>query len=104
MIQNSANTIGLAGSRFAHHEQNEDAGDWSELPTSGRRYPLRSWPDTDKIPKGSGFLGAHLVQSLLDDGHEVVVLDNFWTGQASNLDHLSTHPNFELIKYGMNSG
>ena len=44
-------------------------------------------------------MGAHLVQSLLDDGHEVIVLDNFWTGSASSLNHLTTHPNLELIRY-----
>jgi len=40
------------------------------------------------VTGGAGFIGSHLVDGLLDLGHEVVVLDNFSTGRKENLDHV----------------
>ena len=51
------------------------------------------------ITGGAGFLGSHLCDRLLTDGHEVVCLDNFFTGRKANIQHLLSHPQFELIRH-----
>ena len=51
------------------------------------------------ITGGAGFLGSHLCDRLLTDGHEVVCLDNFFTGRKANIQHLLSHPRFELIRH-----
>jgi nucleoside-diphosphate-sugar epimerase len=48
--------------------------------------------------KGTGFLGAHLIELLLRDKHDVVVLDNFLTSQPSDLDHLAAHACLQVIR------
>lgn len=50
------------------------------------------------ITGGSGFIGAHLTESLLKDGHKVVVLDDFSTGPRSNLAAVADNPNLEIIE------
>ncbi len=47
---------------------------------------------------GAGFLGSHLSDKLIADGHEVIVLDNFYTGSKQNIEHLLNNPNFEIIR------
>ena len=47
------------------------------------------------ITGGAGFVGSHLAERLLKDGHEVLVLDNLSTGSIDNIAHLKTHPRFE---------
>ncbi len=51
------------------------------------------------VAGGAGFLGSHLCKRLLSDGHEVIALDNFYTGSKSNIKDISTNPNFELIRH-----
>ena len=48
---------------------------------------------------GAGFLGSHLCERLLNQGHEVLCLDNFFTGRRKNVAHLAENPNFELIRH-----
>lgn len=50
------------------------------------------------VAGGGGFLGSHLCDRLLNDGHYVIALDNFYTGNIENLKHLKNNPNFELIR------
>eukprot|EP00056_Hartaetosiga_gracilis_P016258 m.4480 g.4480 ORF g.4480 m.4480 type:complete len:453 (+) comp3899_c0_seq1:198-1556(+) len=51
------------------------------------------------ITGGAGFVGSHLVDVLMKDGHEVTVIDNFFTGRKRNVEHWIGHPNFELITH-----
>jgi len=51
------------------------------------------------ITGGAGFLGSHLCDRLISDGHEVLCLDNFFTGCKDNIAHLLTNTNFELIRH-----
>lgn len=48
---------------------------------------------------GAGFLGSHLCERLLKDGHDVVCVDNFFTGTRENVAHLLQDPHFELIRH-----
>src|SRR4051794_28499745 len=50
------------------------------------------------VTGGAGFLGSHLCERLLADGHEVVALDNFLTGTPANVAHLLEHDAFRLVK------
>lgn len=51
------------------------------------------------VTGGAGFLGSHLCERLVDEGHDVICLDNFFTSQKTNVAHLLTRPNFELIRH-----
>ena len=51
------------------------------------------------VTGGSGFLGSHLCERLLSDGHEVVCLDNFFTGTRTNVEHLLDNHRFELFRH-----
>jgi len=51
------------------------------------------------ITGGAGFLGSHLCERLLDDGHDVLCVDNYYTGRKANIAHLMSNPNFESIRH-----
>ncbi len=51
------------------------------------------------VTGGAGFIGSHLCERLIADGHEVICLDNFLTGRKANLDALARHPRFELVRH-----
>jgi len=51
------------------------------------------------ITGGAGFLGSHLCERLLNDGHEVICLDNYFTGRMQNVAHLRDNRNFELLRH-----
>jgi len=51
------------------------------------------------ITGGAGFLGSHLCDRLIEQGHEVICLDNFFTGRKSNIQHLVGNPRFELMRH-----
>jgi len=51
------------------------------------------------VTGGAGFLGSHLCERLLSDGHDVICLDNFFTGTKDNIVHLLGNPHFELMRH-----
>jgi UDP-glucuronate decarboxylase len=51
------------------------------------------------VTGGAGFLGSHLCERLLNDGHDVICLDNFFTGSKDNIAHLLVSPYFELLRH-----
>lgn len=53
------------------------------------------------ITGGAGFLGSHLCDRLVEERHDVLCLDNFFTGTKSNISHLLGKPNFELIRHDL---
>ena len=51
------------------------------------------------VTGGAGFIGSHLCDRLLEAGHEVLCIDNFYSSTRSNVEHLLKHPRFELIRH-----
>ena len=51
------------------------------------------------VTGGAGFLGSHLCDRLISEGHDVICLDNFFSGSKRNISHLLGHPSFELIRH-----
>ena len=70
------------------------------LPTPTTPYIMKTprLPDHQRlkilVTGGAGFVGSHLVDKLMMEGHEVTVVDNFFTGQKKNIAHWLHHPNF----------
>ena len=71
--------------------------------TLSRFSPVRLLPPSQRkrilVTGGAGFVGSHLVDRLMLLGHEVHVLDNFFTGSKTTVSHWIGHPNFELIRH-----
>lgn len=51
------------------------------------------------VTGGAGFVGSHLIDRLLEQGHEIICVDNLFTGSKRNIDHLHNHPRFELMRH-----
>ncbi len=51
------------------------------------------------VTGGAGFLGSHLCERLLRDGHDVLCVDNYFTGRKDNITHLLNHPQFEVMRH-----
>ncbi|HJS05423.1 MAG TPA: UDP-glucuronic acid decarboxylase family protein [Variovorax sp.] len=51
------------------------------------------------VTGGAGFLGSHLCDRLIEQGHDVLCVDNFFTGTKRNIEHLLGHPRFELMRH-----
>ncbi|MDD2404057.1 MAG: SDR family oxidoreductase [Victivallaceae bacterium] len=51
------------------------------------------------VTGGSGFIGSHLCERLLNDQHDVICVDNFFTGSKDNIRHLLDNPNFEIMRH-----
>ncbi len=51
------------------------------------------------VTGGAGFLGSHLCERLVEQGHDVICIDNFFTSQKTNVSHLLKEPNFDLVRH-----
>src|SRR5579863_4001619 len=51
------------------------------------------------VTGGAGFLGSHLCERLLAQGHDVLCVDNYFTGRKDNVAHLIDHPHFEVMRH-----
>lgn len=51
------------------------------------------------VTGGAGFVGSHLIDRLLEQGHEILCADNLFTGTKRNIDHLHNHPRFEFLRH-----
>lgn len=62
---------------------------------------MRNYNSTKRIlvTGGAGFLGSHLCERLIEQGHDVLCVDNFFTGTKGNIEHLLDHPRFELLRH-----
>ncbi|KAI9090867.1 hypothetical protein DFS34DRAFT_643809 [Phlyctochytrium arcticum] len=70
---------------------------------------LKTYPSVAHLPSrsrkrilvtgGAGFVGSHLVDRLMMMGHEVIVLDNYFTGRKGNIEHWVGHPHFEIVRH-----
>lgn len=75
------------------------------IPTPHTPYVIQTVRLADSLRKkilitgGAGFVGSHLTDRLMSEGHEVVVLDNFFTGRKANVEHWLHHPNFSLVRH-----
>ncbi|RNA29935.1 UDP-glucuronic acid decarboxylase 1, partial [Brachionus plicatilis] len=74
------------------------------LENSQKVYPkVKFFPLNDQkrilVTGGAGFVGSHLVDRLMREGHRITVADNFFTGTKSNIEHWIGHPNFELLNH-----
>ncbi len=71
-----------------------DAGTSRPLKPAHSQRTVRSM-----VTGGAGFIGSHLCERLLDAGHEVLCVDNFYSTTKANIEHLLGHPRFELMRH-----
>jgi UDP-glucuronate decarboxylase len=51
------------------------------------------------VTGAAGFLGSHFAEKYLNEGHEIIAVDNFYTGKKQNIKHIISNPNFELVRH-----
>lgn len=67
----------------------------SQIPVQSERFMRRRY----LVTGGAGFIGSHLCERLLDQGHEVLCVDNYYSSSRSNIEHLLLNPRFEVLRH-----
>ncbi|KAJ3287938.1 UDP-glucuronic acid decarboxylase 1 [Borealophlyctis nickersoniae] len=91
--------LGDLPGRIPHHQNNTLTYDHSQKSYPPIKRIKASAKKRILVTGGAGFVGSHLVDRLMIMGHEVIVLDNFFTGNKRNIEHWMGHPNFELVRH-----
>jgi len=65
------------------------------IPVQSERFMRRRY----LVTGGAGFIGSHLCERLLEQGHEVLCVDNYYSSSRANIEHLLTHPQFEVLRH-----
>ncbi|SCZ95785.1 BZ3500_MvSof-1268-A1-R1_Chr8-1g09796 [Microbotryum saponariae] len=87
-----------------HHSRQSSGASFRSVSFTQRSTfpPVRRLAQKDRrrvlVTGGAGFVGSHLVDRLMCSGHDVVVLDNFFSGSKTSISHWVGHPNFELVR------
>ncbi|KDE02347.1 hypothetical protein MVLG_07091 [Microbotryum lychnidis-dioicae p1A1 Lamole] len=87
-----------------HHSRRSSGASFRSVSFTQRSTfpPVRRLAQKDRrrvlVTGGAGFVGSHLVDRLMCSGHDVVVLDNFFSGSKTSISHWVGHPNFELVR------
>ncbi|KAK1927224.1 UDP-glucuronic acid decarboxylase Uxs1p [Papiliotrema laurentii] len=88
---------------FGTESTYDQASNSIQYTTVGKFPPVKLLPNAERkrilITGGAGFVGSHLVDRLMLLGHEVTVLDNFFTGSRTTVSHWVGHPNFEMVRH-----
>jgi UDP-glucuronate decarboxylase len=96
-------TIALVGRRPVQESRSEilfwKLSDGPSLLHSRQQSDVNVTTKRVLVTGGSGFIGSHLSQRLLEQGHEVLCVDNFFTGRRRNVAHLIDHGKFELLRH-----
>src|SRR4029078_7314770 len=71
----------------------------TELPIGNGMSRVYNAVTRSLVTGGAGFLGSHLCERLIKDGHEVLCVDNLFTGTRANIAHLFNHPRFEFQRH-----
>src|SRR5437016_8931846 len=65
--------------------------------------PVRAKNPVSVVTGGAGFLGSHLADRLLAEGHRAIAIDNLITGNLANIEHLAGNENFQFIKHNVSN-
>ena len=92
-----------ASKKEENHESTVSSYGRGNKLSSYQSVPFLNYQDRKRIlvTGGAGFVGSHLTDRLMLQGHEVIVADNFFTGRKRNVEHWIGHPNFELLNHDM---
>ena len=101
LFQLIASEKGLFATRSSTHAPSLDQGDRGSQSSAclGEKRPHRWTMPFTVVTGGAGFLGSHLTDRLLKEGHQVLAVDNLITGNERNLDHLRGNPKFRFLRH-----
>lgn len=98
-----AKTTKGTGKDYGSESIYDESSNSIQYTTVAKFPPVRLLPNAQRkrilVTGGAGFVGSHLVDRLMLLGHEVTVLDNFFTGSRTTVSHWVGHPNFEMVRH-----